>query len=83
MQNDNLCVSIKDNGAGIPADKLIAIQEEIDSNTALNSENIGISNVVSRLRIYYHNDAKLQIKNIPSGGTEAVLIIPRISKSLK
>ena len=47
-------IHVRDNGCGMPEEVLNSIREEIEKNGPLNSERIGISNVIHRLRIYYH-----------------------------
>lgn len=69
-------MSISDNGCGIPEDVLSDIQKEIKAKGALNSQSIGISNVIHRLRIYYQDEAKIMVTSHHGEGTEFVLIIP-------
>lgn len=46
-------------------------------NGALNSESIGISNVIHRLRIYYQEEADIMVKSKLGSGTEFILVIPK------
>ena len=69
-------MSIRDNGCGIPEDVLSEIQKEIKEKGALNSQSIGISNVIHRLRIYYQDEAEIMVTSHYGEGTEFVLIIP-------
>ena len=69
-------MSIRDNGCGIPEDVLWEIQKEIKEKGALNSQSIGISNVIHRLRIYYQDEAEIMVTSHYGEGTEFVLIIP-------
>ena len=84
IQEDGcLYMKIKDNGSGITEEKLADIRKEIEDGGPLNGESIGISNVINRLRIYYRGDAKLEVESVYGEGTEFVMIIPNIMKSLK
>lgn len=83
QENGCLYMKIKDNGSGITEEKLADIRKEIEDGGPLNGESIGISNVINRLRIYYRGDAKLEVESVYGEGTEFVMIIPNIMKSLK
>jgi len=69
-------ISIRDNGCGMTEETLAEIQKEISEKGALNSESIGISNCLHRLRIYYQDEADIFVNSKPGKGTEFILIIP-------
>lgn len=71
-----LYISIRDNGSGMKEEKLAEIQREISEVRALDSRSIGISNVVNRLRMYYQDEAKIEVNSRWKEGTEFRLIIP-------
>ena len=56
-KDGKLEIHIRDNGCGMDTLTLERIRKEIGENGALNSESIGISNVIHRLRIYYQEEA--------------------------
>lgn len=58
-------------------DKLQQIREQIHGSGALSSKSIGISNVVHRLKIYYQDDASIDINSTLHVGTEVIIVIPR------
>ena len=72
-----LQISMKDNGGGMTGDKLQQIREQIHGSGALSSKSIGISNVVHRLKIYYQDDASIDINSTLHVGTEVIIVIPR------
>lgn len=76
-EDGKLEIHIGDNGCGMDTETLERIRKEIGENGALNSESIGISNVIHRLRIYYQEEAEIIVESTPGMGTEFVLIIPR------
>jgi len=58
-ENDGLCISISDNGVGIPPDRLAQIREELarGAEKAIGSgQHIGLNNVNSRIRLKYSGD---------------------------
>lgn len=76
-KDGKLEIHIRDNGCGMAMKTLERIRKEIGENGALNSESIGISNVIHRLRIYYQEEAEITVESTPGKGTEFVLVIPR------
>lgn len=73
-------IHIRDNGCGMSEDVVSSIQAEIGRNGPLNSERIGISNVIHRLRIYYHEEAQIYVNSWLGEGTEFTLVIPDMRK---
>lgn len=73
-----LQISIRDNGCGMSEDLLAKVNAEISENKPLNSERIGISNVIHRLRIYYKEKADIIVNSKLGEGTEFILIMPYI-----
>ena len=80
-EGDRVCISVKDNGVGIPQDKIdrILSDEFTPSEQTGDSNGIGLSNVISRLDLHYNVD---NIFNIYSEGenkgTEVVIRIPGV-----
>lgn len=77
LEEERLYLSVRDNGSGIEEKKLAEIRKEILDSGPLDSKSIGISNIVNRLRIYYHGKAKIEVDSRRGGGTEFRLILPR------
>lgn len=76
-KDGKLEIHIRDNGCGMDTLTLERIRKEIGENGTLNSESIGISNVIHRLRIYYQEEADIMVKSKLGSGTEFILVIPR------
>ena len=69
--NEELIVSIRDNGPGYPA----SILDGSLLNDTANSH-IGIENVRKRLALLYQEKASLVLSNPPDGGAQATIVIP-------
>jgi sensor histidine kinase YesM len=90
MQNgDNVMVCVTDNGSGfdqVTIDKLMSLpQESINEQSNQQSDSvverqgagIALSNVISRLRLFYRRDDVLEIKSDEEiGGARICLFIP-------
>ena len=77
-QDNTVCISIKDNGVGIPKDKLEKILSgkfHVD-NGMTDSNGVGLDNVVNRLKLYFGEDDIMDI--ISEGenkGTETIIYV--------
>jgi len=84
QDEDEILISIKDNGCGMPQseiDKVKSkeIREEVISKEAIikDSNGIGLRNVISRLNIYYGKQDSVDIVSAGTDqGTEVILHIP-------
>lgn len=76
--DERLEIRMKDNGCGIRVDVLEEIRKEIHERGPLDGKHIGISNVVHRLRIYYGENAEIDVNSRWGEGTEFVLVIPDV-----
>lgn len=76
LEDGKLMIFIEDNGCGIKPDILKRIHNDISNKTPLNSESIGISNIVNRTNLYYKGEAQIQIESEPGRGTKVILMIP-------
>lgn len=71
-----LKISIVDNGRGMSKTVLQKfIGEELTINT--NGEHIGVNNVIGRLKMYYGNSSKFNIKSELGKGTEINIMVPK------
>lgn len=71
-----LTISIQDDGAGIPEQKLEQIRQNISDKTFSKSKSIGLKNVNSRIRIIYGAEYGLSISSIENVGTNVTLRFP-------
>lgn len=75
-QDGKLEIHVRDNGKGMNSETLELLRKDILPGEKLNSRSIGISNVASRLHVYYHGEADMKINSDPQLGTEVILLIP-------
>jgi two-component system, sensor histidine kinase YesM len=79
QEDDQVCISIRDNGVGMSQEKIAEIMKgEIKESSVNNDSNgIGIGNVISRLRLFFHQDNVMEITSLgESMGTEVAIFIP-------
>lgn len=74
-----LIFSVKDNGIGIPYEKLQIIRQQIlDSNNS-NMKHIGLKNIAQRIKLFYGEDCHLSISSTQGVGTTVILKIHLIN----
>ena len=74
VEEEILVVRIRDNGVGIPAEKLTLIHAGVEVSTS--GLGIGLQNVAQRLQILYGKSADFAIESREGEGTEVILRIP-------
>jgi two-component system sensor histidine kinase YesM len=79
---ENLTISVEDDGAGIPEDKLNYINKCLacESNYKLDSK-IGINNVNFRIKEYYGKEYGINILSDEGNGTKVTIVLPIIKES--
>lgn len=86
-KDGDICFYVRDDGCGIPDDKLKEIRKKLEQNDIF-QDSIGIYNVNNRLRIVYGNSYRLEINSRfrgsnsaeHDGGTEVILKIRAMKK---
>ena len=67
---------VEDNGVGMPREQLEWFQAVISDSGKMESDSIGVENVVNRLRLLYGERCRLQMDSKEGIGTRVVLEIP-------
>ncbi|MFQ6111148.1 MAG: sensor histidine kinase [Nitrospinota bacterium] len=65
FENGRVLITVEDNGAGIPPERLERVMEL----------GIGLSNLDERLKAVYGKDYRFTVENRPEGGTRATLLL--------
>jgi two-component system sensor histidine kinase YesM len=79
VESGFLRLEVSDNGKGISKAELIALQEKLSQTKAawVNGESgIGLPNILSRLKLYYNETARLEVTHAEPSGFRVVLWIP-------
>ncbi|HJC23678.1 MAG TPA: sensor histidine kinase [Candidatus Eisenbergiella merdavium] len=76
IRDDRLVISIRDDGVGIPPDKLEQIRKELASEVYDTSRHVGIVNTHARIQLQYGREYGLQIESSQDEGTHITLILP-------
>lgn len=78
-QDGNICISVWDNGAGMEPERIrqVLAGEVKETEPGSSSNGVGMHNVMERLRLYFHDRAKLEIfSEGKDRGTEVLITIP-------
>ena len=74
---ENLTITVRDNGCGIPVQKMEELQNQLRSCEQTSQSHIGIANVHQRIRLYYGAPYGLTIQSEDGKGTEVTLTLPK------
>ncbi|WP_226670892.1 sensor histidine kinase [Metabacillus litoralis] len=78
-ENDQLLITIKDNGKGISEERLKEIKETFTLNkneSAPGDANIGLKNIYLRLKLYYGERASFMLENNEDRGIYVTITLP-------
>ncbi len=77
--DDRICIMVKDNGAGMTAEKLDVYRKILDESLET-VDSIGIRNVTRRLQLHFNEECKFVVESMPNEGTAISLLLPVIVK---
>lgn len=77
--DDRICIMVKDNGAGMTAEKL-NVYRKILNESPETVDSIGIRNVTRRLQLHFNEKCKFMVESTPNEGTAISLLLPVIMK---
>lgn len=67
---------ICDNGVGMDPDTLTQVRQKIESGSAEGDSGVGLTNIAKRMRLYYGEEASMEIESIAGEGTMVYLAFP-------
>ena len=79
LEEENLILSVEDNGVGVPGEKLEKLQQLLQANPLSAAENTpyrALVNINDRIRIAYGREYGVSVESIPGEGTRTVLRLP-------
>ena len=75
VQEADAVISVRDDGAGIPPERLTEVRAMLEGDAVVLMQNIGLGNLASRLRLLYGDRARLEIESA-AGNTVVRMRIP-------
>ncbi|MDO4260933.1 MAG: histidine kinase [Eubacteriales bacterium] len=79
QREENVCISVWDNGAGMEPERIRQVLDGLagESDLRSSSNGVGVKNVMERLRLYFQGQAKLEIFSEGADtGTEILITVP-------
>lgn len=74
-----LRITIRDNGLGMPPEKLAELEQRLTANHYDTSQHLGLANINARLRLQYGDAYGLRLSSAPGDGTCVAIHIPLAS----
>ncbi|WP_341876701.1 sensor histidine kinase [Defluviitalea saccharophila] len=75
-ENNMLSIEISDNGNGMEKEVLEQIKEYIYNDGLFDGNNIGVKNIINRIKLYYSDQARIDIESEKGKGTKIFFEIP-------
>ena len=63
--HEHACLTVSDNGCGILPDKLVELRRAMDDPAVTISQNVGLVNLASRLKLLYNGLAGIELTSVP------------------
>ena len=73
---ESVCLSVKDDGMGVKAEKLEEINYYLENEQAHSDDYFAITNINKRIKLFYGRKYSLKITSIPEEGTLVTVTIP-------
>jgi two-component system sensor histidine kinase YesM len=75
-EDEYLKLIIEDNGIGITEERLREVRSRLNAPSITDTAYIGLSNVLTRVQLYFSDDATLDIEHVQPQGLRIVIHIP-------
>ncbi|MBO5069827.1 MAG: histidine kinase, partial [Roseburia sp.] len=79
LSENNILISVIDNGEGISEERLKVLQEKMKVSTISDSKHIGLRNVNQRLKLVFGDEYGLSVARTDEGGIKVTICFARIS----
>jgi two-component system sensor histidine kinase YesM len=79
--NNNVIITVKDNGQGISEEKMAVIHEKLEKSDTSSGKSIGLTNVNKRIKMYHGDEYGLKIFSKENEGTTVQVILPGVIRS--
>lgn len=76
VEQGTLLITVKDDGAGIPAERLAEMQAELSSKSFDTSRHVGILNTHARIRLQYGEGFGVRLESAEGDGTTVTIAVP-------
>ncbi len=76
--NENLLITVSDNGCGMSTEELKALREKLYSPSADSTVSIGMTNIERRIHLYYGKEYGLSVSSSPLAGTVVTIRLPLV-----
>ena len=78
MQEEQICLIVMDDGAGMDEAELTQLREDISKPCKETDRGFGLANVNERIRMYFGAEYGLTIDSAKGEGTKVTIVIPAI-----
>ncbi|MDR6554485.1 sensor histidine kinase [Paenibacillus qinlingensis] len=75
-EGDFLKLTVVDNGIGMTEQRIHEVRSRLKTPTAADDSYIGLRNVLTRVQLYFNDDATLEIDHVHPQGLRIVILIP-------
>ncbi len=76
LEEDIICLSVEDDGMGIPEEKLKELNKRLKSDLVIDDDHVGITNVNQRIKVVFGMQYGVRMKNNERGGATVTLCFP-------
>lgn len=76
--DEDLLITVSDNGCGMSTEELKALREKLHSPSADSTVSIGMTNIERRIHLYYGKEYGLSVSSSPLAGTVVTIRLPLV-----
>lgn len=80
LKEDCFCIHVRDDGIGIPAERLRQIREGLHNRTSAGRDFYGLYNVNERIRLHFGERFGIFVESTYGAGAEVSILLPRVTE---